>query len=416
MVGNDNEYLDHLGRKRVVVTGLGVVTCLGTGVEEFWNALISREYGIRPLTRFDTSSHKITQGGEARGIELQSDKDPAVLFIETASREASMQAGLLEAPLKNPLRGAIVLGTNFGAMDYSHRCMNILAGVREGKSVPNPDEFAKIFRESANSYPAEAVAQSVGFEGIRNTGSLSCASGNASVGYAAQLIRSDEADVAIAGGFDSISELSWSGLAAIRTMTNDMIRPFDKRRNGTIFSEGAGAIVLESLESARKRGAEILAEFGGFWMNNNAYHMAHPDKGGEGVIRAMRKALEDAGLEPDQIDHVNAHGTATKYNDSIETGALKKVFGECAYDIPVNSIKSMVGHVMGAASAVEAVCSMVTLMKGVIPPTINLEESDPECDLDYVTDGPREVNVRNVLSNSSGIGGPNCVVVFRKYD
>ena len=302
---------------------------------------------------------------------------------------------------------ALVLGTNFGAMDCGRRFFDSLA-------AGSPDT-AEYFRGYRFSRPVEDVAAALGFKGVRCLVSLSCSSGNAALGRGAELIRSGEAEIALTGGFDSISELSWAGLVALRTMTDGLVRPFDRRRDGTIFSEGAAMLMLESLESARRRGAPILAEFLGCWMNNNAYHMAHPDKSGESIAKAMRLALDDALLPPDAVDHVNAHGTGTKYNDSVETLAIKNVFGPRAYKIPIVSIKSAIGHVLGAASAMEAVASVMTLREGVIPPTLNLEEPDPECDLDYVADGPRKSAVNVVLSNSSGIGGANCAVVLGRW-
>jgi 3-oxoacyl-[acyl-carrier-protein] synthase II len=390
------------GRTRVVITGMGAVSCLGVGVDAFWRGLLARTYGIRPITRFDTSEHKNKNAGEVRDFTVKPSPDPAVQFLVAAADEAVRQCGTLNAN-----RVAVVLGTNFGAMDSGRRFFD---GVGTGSSDIKADFVRYDF-----SQPAEEVAQRFGFRGIRCVVSLSCSSGNAALGRAAQFIRSGEADAALVGGFDSISEVSWAGLEALRTMTSSLIRPFDRRRDGTIFSEGAGVMILESLEAAERRGAAILAEFLGFWMNNNAYHMAHPDKGGESVAKAMRLALDDARLAPDAVDQINAHGTGTKFNDSTETLAIKTVFGERARRIPVNSIKSMIGHVMGAASSLEAICCVQTLREGIVPPTINLEERDPECDLDYVADGPRECKANVVLSNSSGIGGANCAAVFGKW-
>ncbi len=390
------------GRRRVVITGMGAVSCLGVGVDAFWRGLLARQYGIRPITRFDTSEHKNKEAGEARDFAVKPSPDPAVQFLFAAADEATRQAGSL-----NVARAGAVLGTNFGAMDCGRRFFDsVAAGSRE---------IASDFRSYDFSQPAELVAERHGFRGVRCVISLSCSSGNAALGRAAEIIRSGEADAALVGGFDAISEVSWAGLEALRTMTSGVIRPFDRRRDGTIFSEGAGVVILESLESAERRGAEILAEFLGFWMNNNAYHMAHPDKGGESVAKAMRLALDDARIAPEAVDHINAHGTGTKFNDSTETLAIKTVFGERAQKIPVNSIKSMIGHVMGAASALEAICCVQTLRDGIVPATIHLEERDPECDLDYVADGPRECKAKIVLSNSSGIGGANCAVVFGKW-
>lgn len=390
------------GRRRVVITGMGAVSCMGVGVDAFWRELLARTYGIRPITRFDTTEHKNKDAGEARDFAVKESPDPAVQFLLAAADEAMDQAG---SPKSD--RRAIVLGTNFGAMDCGQRFFDGL--------VTGSSDIGDNFRAYDFSQPAEQVAERFGFHGVRCVESLSCSSGNAALGRGAEMVRAGETDIVLTGGFDSISEVSWAGLEALRTMTSGLIRPFDRRRDGTIFSEGAGVIILESLEHAERRGVPILAEFLGFWMNNNAYHMAHPDKDGESVAKAMRLALGDARLAPDSVDHINAHGTGTKFNDSTETLAIKTVFGERAYKIPVNSIKSMIGHVMGAASSLEAICCVQTLREGIVPPTINLEERDPECDLDYVADGPRDCKAKVVLSNSSGIGGANCAVLLGQW-
>jgi len=394
--------------RRVVITGLGVVSCLGTGVERFWRALLAREYGIRPLTRLDGAKHRIAHGGEVKGFALAADPDPAVQFLLAAGREAAEHAGLGDAPVP-PSRRAVVVGTNFGAMERTARFLADLA--RDRPRAGEPEDF----RAAHLGVGARALADALGFEGTALTLSLSCASGNAALARAADLLRRREADVVLAGGYDAISEAAWAGLCALRTMTAGVLRPFDRRRDGTIFSEGAGVLVLESLDSARARGAEVLAEFSGCWTNNNAFHMTHPDPGGAGLVRAMRGALHEAGLAPDDVDHINSHGTGTVYNDRVETAAIKTVFGERAHRIPVNSIKSMVGHGMGAASAFEAVCAVLTLRHGVVPPTANLEERDPDCDLDYVSDGPRACAVRVVLSNAAGIGGANSAILLSRY-
>ena len=391
------------GRRRVAVTGLGAVCCLGSDVGSFWRALLERRSGIRPIARFDASRHRIPQGGEVAGLTLDPSREPVMQFLEAAADEALAHAGLADGRL-DPGRAAVVLGTNFGAMDSTARALERI----EGGGHAGPDLFASL----RCSRPAEALSERIGFRGPVALVSLSCASGNAAIARAAEWIRCGAADVALAGGFDAISEVSWAGLGALRTMTTGPIRPFDRRRDGTVFSEGAGLLLLESFDHARRRGADVLAEVLGCWTNNNAFHMTHPDRAGEGLVRAMRGALDEAGLPPDAVDHVNAHGTATLYNDRIETLAIKTVLGERARRVPCNAIKSMLGHAMGAAAALEAICCVKTLREGVVPPTINLEEPDPECDLDYVSDGPREVRVRVVLNNSSGIGGTNSVVLL----
>jgi len=373
----------HARSPRIAITGMGAVCCLGTGVRTFWAALLAGRYGIRPLTRFDTAQHRQKTGGEVEGFTLAKAPDPAVQFAVAAAREAAETA-------------------RFGAMGDLGV---LLAGGGASKGLG----AARFIRAS------EAIAADIGAKGVLSGVSLSCASGSAAIGYAMDLLRAGAADVAVAVGYDAISEWAWSGLTALRTMTTDLIRPFDARRDGTIFSEGAGAMVLETAASAEARGVETPAELLGHGENNNAFHMAHPDSSGEGMVRAMRMALEDAGIHPEAVDHVNAHGTGTQYNDSIETKAIKTVFGQRAHRIPINSIKSMLGHAMGAASALEAIASVMTIRTGTIPPTINLEQRDPECDLDYVPGRVRAQQVNVVLSNSAGIGGPNSVLVLGRW-
>ena len=229
-------------------------------------------------------------------------------------------------------------------------------------------------------------------------------------------IRLGRADAMVAGGYDELALFSYGGLCALRAVTPEVIRPFDKRRKGTIFSEGAGVVVVEALESAEQRGATIHAEVPGHAMNNDAFHMTAPDRKGRGIQAVMQAALADAVVSPDEIDHISAHGTGTLYNDKIETACIKAVFGDDAYDIPVVSVKSEMGHTMGAAGTLEVICSILTIRHQRVPPTINLEEPDPECDLDYVPGESRAHDVRTVLCNSYGIGGTNAAIVIRSLE
>jgi len=390
---NDND-------RKVVVTGMGVICCGGRSVGEFWNSICEGRDCIREITRFDTSRHKIKRGGEVAGFQPENGLDFATAFAVEAARQAVDQAGL--AADLDGTRAGIVLGTNFGAVDVACDAFR--------RGAP-PAEFEKFcFMHTINE-----VARRLNFRGIASCLSLSCASGNAAIGYALDMIRSGVADVMIAGGYDAITEFSWSGLSALHTMTTEKVRPFDKNRSQTIFSEGAGVLLLEEANHALARGAEILAEVAGHGFNNNAFHMTHPDGGGYGMLVAMRMALHDAGISPDEIDHINSHGTGTKLNDVAETQAIKSLLGKRAYDVPVNSIKSSIGHVMGAASAVEAVACVMTILEGVIPPTINYETPDPECDLNYVPNKALEKRVDCVLNNAAGIGGCNSAVIFRRW-
>lgn len=386
---------------------MGAVSCVGCGVQAYWRALTEGRYGIRPITRFDASEHRIKHAGEVQGFTIDPrGPDPAIQFLLAACREALTQAEQTGRPMDRG-RVGVVTATNFGAMETA------------AKTVlhPNPAELPReLVRQVPLSAAASMVRREFDLRGPVAVLSLSCASGNAAIGYALDLIRSGAADAMLACGFDAISELVWSGLGALRTMTPDVLRPFDRRRDGTVFSEGAAALLLESEAAARPRGAQPLAEVLGHAMNNNAFHLTHPDKGGRGLARAMSAALADAELALERIDYVSAHGTGTKFNDSIETRAIKRVLGDHAYRVPVNSVKSMVGHSMGAASSLEAIAAVMTIRESVVPPTIHLEEPDPQCDLDYVPNKAVEREVRFCLSNSSGIGGPNSVVVLGRYE
>jgi 3-oxoacyl-(acyl-carrier-protein) synthase len=380
---------------KVVVTGLGAVSSLGVGVPVLWEALLAGRCGIGPLTRLDPAMHRIGHAGEVRGFTVDpsaKSDDLAVQYALAACREAL--AGVSEDD-----RGeiAIVLGSNFGAMARTERLLDGDLGER------GPCFIGDVTDE---------VAEALGLGGVRSTLSLSCASGNAAIGRAADLIRSGRAELAVACGYDAISEIVWSGLCSLRAMTQDVLRPFDRRRDGTIFAEGAGAMLLESEASASRRGVTPIGRFLGYATTSNAFHMTHPDADGAGMARAMREALRDAELNPDAIDHINAHATGTPSNDKLETAAIKTIFGERAKAIPINGLKAMLGHAMGAVSALEAIACVLSIRDGVIPPTIHLEEPDPECDLDYVPNTPRRMKIRYAMNNSAGFGGCNATTIF----
>ncbi len=394
---------------------MGVVSPVGMGVDAFWSAICAGECGIRPLTRFDVSSLAYRQGGEIAPCDLVSRKqEPAPCDLASQEREidpatrfmlvAAAQAVGDGEPL--PADTGVVLATNFGGVMSGEALLEELAG----KGRADAGAVRELFFQNA----ADRVACHLGIGGPRMVLSLSCSSGSAAIAHGAELIRRGRARAVLVGGYDALSRFAWSGLSALRTMTKDVIRPFDKNRAGTIFSEGAGALLLESAESAVTRGAAAYAEVLGCAMNNNAHHMTAPAKRGAGSAAVMREAMRDAGLPLNAVDHINTHGTGTKYNDLTETEAIKDVFGEHAAKIAITSIKSTVGHMLGAAGAVEAIASVLSLRDSVIPPTIHYREPDPECDLDLVANTKREMPVDVVLSNSAGIGGCNAAVVFGK--
>jgi 3-oxoacyl-[acyl-carrier-protein] synthase II len=409
-------------RRRIVVTGMGVVSPLGNDIQTFWKALCAGQNGIGPIIRCNLDGFPIQQGGEVHEISLPQDlvamtnpDDRSQLMVLAAVKQAIDQAGLpyseecgTGVPPEERITGhrpvphcktAVVLSTNFAA-----------AGTLDGDlGLSTPWTKGDLGFETATDLVADVWKLS----GPKTTLSLSCSSGAAAIGYAADLIKNGRADYVIAGGYDTISRFAWAGLSLLRTMTEDKIRPFDKNRSGTLFSEGAGIVILESYESAKMRNSQILAELCGFGFNNNAYHMTAPPKDGQGIADAMEMALKEAGMRPEMVDHVNTHGTGTPLNDQTETAAIKKVLGKHAFDVPITSIKSMTGHLMGAAGSVEAIASILTILNGKIPPTINLTSPDPECDLPIPTDGPLDADVKIVISNSSGIGGNNVSLVFR---
>lgn len=383
-------------RRRVVITGMGAVTPLGNSVISFWERLIQGECGIAPITRFDASPYRNSLAGEVKGIEARG-MTRSSAFALRAVEEAIGDAGLEEFS-----RVGIVLGTNFGGMDSALEYFR-------GEACPSS------LRNYLFATPVDLAVQRYHIGGFSSCISLSCASGASSVGMAYDLIALGQAEVMLAGGYDELSELSYAGLSAMRAITPEILRPFDKNRKGTIFSEGSAVVVLEELEHALARGAKIYAEFLGHFMNNDAFHMTAPDKTGKGIKEVMERALQDAGLEPSEIDFINAHGTGTEYNDRIETSAIKELFDHHAYEIPVVSIKSSVGHMMGSAGTIEVISTVKSIQTGIVPPTVNLEEPDPECDLNYVRGEAGRFSISRALSNSYGIGGCNSAVVLGGY-
>lgn len=395
----------------IAVTGLGIVSPLGNDIPTFWRRLCAGESGISELTRFDTGGFAYTRAGQVADFALTGiltkyaeSEDPATCFLLEAAAQAIAQAGL--PGTVDPARIAVVVATNFGGSSSGE---GIFAHAADPGAAA-PDTWHRYQYQSG----ADAVAEAWGFCGPRQVLSLSCSSGAGALAAGADLIRTGRAKVVVAGGYDAISRFAWLGLSALKTITQDEVRPFDLNRSGTIFSEGAGVIVLEDARHAADRGAAVLAELAGCSTNNNAFHLTAPAKAGEGSAQAIRAALADAGMRPDQIDHINMHGTGTNANDVTETQAVKAVLGAHAATVPVTSIKSSLGHMLGAAGSAEAIAAILTIADGVIPPTINYQTPDPECDLDLVANSARQVAIDSVLSNSAGIGGCNAVVIFRK--
>jgi beta-ketoacyl-acyl-carrier-protein synthase II len=415
---------DNNGRSRVVITGVGVVSPLGLTADENWDSLMDGRSGIGPITQFDSSHLPVHIAGEVKGFnpkEYMSFKEARRIsrgsqLIIAATQMALADAGL-ETPLPDGERAATVIGTGAGGLEVADRELNIL----RTKGFNRVSPFAMV--GFLPNMPAYHVSLLAGAKGPINTVVAACASGTQAIGEALDYIRHGRADVAITGGVEGlVHESAITGFARMRalSMRNDepekASRPFDKNRDGTVMSEGSGMLVLERLDHALARGAHIYAEILGHASSSDAFHISQPDPEADGMYRAMKWALEDAGVELDQVDYINAHGTSTPLNDSTETFAIKRLFGERAYEIPVSSTKAVTGHAMGATGAIEAVFSAYALEKGVIPPTWNYETPDPECDLDYVPNAPREANLQYVLSNSFGMGGQNACLVFKRYE
>jgi beta-ketoacyl-acyl-carrier-protein synthase II len=421
----------HSLRPRVVITGLGAISPLGLTAQEFWDGLVAGRSGITRVTQFDPSGLPCQVAGEIKGFEPRRYMDfkearrmsrCSQLAIATA-REALADAGFAGAGsngavFSDPERVGIVYGTAIGGLEKADE--GIIALRTQGFNKISP--FA--VPASVPNMPAYHISHTYQTWGPLTTIVTACAAGTQAVGEAAELIRRGTVDVVITGGVEAtIKDFALGGFASMRALPLSFnasperaSRPFNLDREGFVFSEGCAVLVLEELEHARRRDANIYAEVIGQASSADAYHMAAPDPTAIGAVRAMRWALRDAGISTDEIDYINAHGTSTPANDAGETLAIKKLFGERAYSIPISSTKSMIGHPMGAAGALEAIACALTIKTGVIHPTINYELPDPECDLDYVPNAARAASVRTTLSNSFGLGGQNACLVLRRFE
>lgn len=409
--------------RRVVATGLGVVAPNGIGVETFWESLVNGVSGVDRITRFDASRHDTKIAAEVKGFDplLYMEKKEVKKmdrFIQYALAGAIMAVDDTQLTVKDTERSRIgvLIGTGMGgipALEETHKTL-----LEKGPGRISPFFIPSIITNLASGH----IAIRFGLRGPNSCVSTACASGNHAIGESFELIRRGMADVMFAGGTEAvISPLTIGGFGAMRALStrNDApqraSRPFDKGRDGFVMGEGAGVLILEELAHALQRGAKIYAELKGYGMSADAYHMTAPEPEGAGAIASMILALEAAGLQPEEVDYINAHGTSTQAGDASETKAIKKVFGDHAYRLAVSSIKSMTGHLLGAAGGVESVATVLTLHHGVIPPTINYDEPDPECDLDYVPNKARQTKVRVAFNNSFGFGGTNATLVFKQY-
>jgi beta-ketoacyl-acyl-carrier-protein synthase II len=408
----------------VVITGVGVVSPIGLDADESWDSLINGRSGIGPITQFDSSHLPVHIAGEVKDFDpgkYMSIKEARRISrgsqLIIAATQMALNDAKLETPLPNGDRVATVVGTGAGGLEVADREL----GVLRTKGFNRVSPFAMV--GFLPNMPAYHVSVLAGAKGPINTVVAACASGTQAIGEALDYIRHDRADIVITGGVEGlIHESAFTGFARMRALSlrNDeperASRPFDKDRDGTILSEGAGMLVLERLDHALARGAYIYAEILGHASASDAFHISQPDPEAGGMYRAMKWALEDAHVGLDQVDYINAHGTSTPLNDSTETFAIKRLFGERAYEIPISSSKSLTGHALGATGAIEAIFSVYALKKGIIPPTWNYETPDPECDLDYVPNAPREAKLNYVMSNSFGMGGQNACLVFKRYE
>jgi 3-oxoacyl-[acyl-carrier-protein] synthase II len=388
---------------RALITGMGCITPLGQSVPEFERRLFAGECGLAPVERFPTEGLRNDLAGEVRPLPVppswaavDSLTSPDLLFLACAVDQALAAAALGSGPLQM----GIVLSTNFAGSSELDRAF--------GLSGATPKLEAWSFDAGI-----PLLVGGLDISGPALTLSISCASGTSAVALAADWIRAGRADAVIVGGYDALSLYVLSGLSILRTVSTDTCRPFDRNRSGTIFAEGAAALVIESDERAAERGARVYAEILGGADTNNAYHLTAPDKEGEGIELCVRRAIERAEVAPEEIDYVNAHGTATLYHDVTEVRALKAALGSRAYEIPVSSIKGACGHMMGAAGTIEVVASVLAMERQEAPPTVNLVTPDPECDLDHLPGCSRAATVRTVLTNSAGIGGSNASLLLR---
>lgn len=410
---------------RVVITGMGVISVLGAGLQTYWHNLLAGKSGISRITQFDASMMPCQIAGEINYFQPEDYMERkearrvprSAQMGFAAAKLAAQDAGLGET-VPNPERSGVSFGTAIGGLDRSAEGIHIIR--TQGYNRLNPF----VVPTSLPNTSAYLISQELQCLGPTNTIGTACATGTQAVGEGFEMIRRGAADLVVAGGTEGlIQDFAIGGFCAMRalpTSYNDApekaSRPFDKNREGFVYSEGAAALILESLEHALARGARIYAEVVGQASSSDGLHMAAPDPDANGPARAMRWALDDAGLPPEAIDYINAHGTSTPLNDLTETRAIKKVFGEHAYKVAISSIKSMLGHAMGASGALEAIATAMTIYEGVIPPTINYETPDPELDLDYVPNIARRANVRTALSNSFGLGGSNACLILKRYE
>lgn len=409
--------------KRVVVTGLGAVTPIGTGITEYWDGLMAGRSGIGPITRYDTTTAAVRIAGEVKNMNPEDHferkeikkLDHFTRFAMIAAREALKHSGMNMKNEDAHMFGTLI-GVGMGGIMTIEEQHEIL--INKGPNRVSPFTVPKMIPNMA----AGMVSIDLGLKGPNSAITTACASATHAIGDAWRMVQRGDATAMMCGGAESIvtplSIAAFANMGALSTANDtpeQASRPFDAKRTGFVMGEGAGMMVLEELEHAQKRGANILAEIIGYGLSGDAFHITSPAPNGEGGARAIAMALRTAGLQPTDVDYINAHGTSTSLNDKLETQAIKSVFGDHAYKLKISSNKSMIGHLIGAAGGVEAVATVLTIQNGKIPPTINLDNPDPECDLDYVPNKAQDATVNVAISNSLGFGGHNATIALRNY-
>lgn len=413
-----------MDKRRVVITGVGVVTPIGIGKEEFWSSLATGKSGIRKITRFDVSSYPSKTAGEVNNFDPTDYMDPKTSrrmdrfsqFAVACARMAVEDAGL-KIDEKNCREIGIVVSSAMGGVPLAEDQHSLF--LEKGLNRVSPYLAISLFGGSASSQ----ISIALGIKGFSNTIGGACSAGTDAIGHAFHNIRQGLSKVILSGGAEApLAPLTYGAFCVINALStlNDepekSSRPFDLKRNGFVMAEGAAVLILEELNHALERGAHIYAEILGYGTTYDSYHMAQPAPDGKEGAEAVRFALKDANLKPEDVDYINAHGSGTPLNDKTETKIIKDVFGEHAYKIPISSNKSMIGHPLGAAGAIEAVASILTIENQFLPPTINLENPDPECDLDYIPNQGRKAEIQIVLSNSYGFGGKNSALILKKFN
>jgi 3-oxoacyl-[acyl-carrier-protein] synthase II len=406
-----------------VVTGVGMVTPLGVDTESSWDGLVQGRSGVGPITQFDDKEIPTQIAGEVKGFDAARYVEPKeikkmdrFIHLGIAASQLAMDSAKLAITPENAERTGVIVGAGIGGLPAIERAYR--AYMEKGYRRITPFFIPmSIINELAGH-----ISMRFGAKGPNSCAVTACATGTHSIGDAFKIIQRGDADAMFAGGAEScICPLGVGGFNAMKALSTRnheperASRPFDADRDGFVMGEGSGIVILEELEFARRRGARVLAEIIGYGLSGDAYHITSPAPNGEGAARCMQMAIRDAGVTPAEVGYINAHGTSTKYGDELETMAIKTVFGDHAYKVPVSSTKSMTGHLLGAAGGIESVISVLALERGVLPPTINLENPDPECDLDYVPNSARRQPVDVVMSNSFGFGGTNACIVFRKF-